>query len=875
MNEFDRSSQRSADEAIAKAAALRTRLQEALQDARQALTSAEDVNQQLHRELARMTGSRGRHAFLRARASAVRAIKAVRHPLWTSGTVVRRLAASGPPSAARRALGYLVRRALPLRLTAPVRRWTHGTQPMDEMLAIRWVGPVNLRHEIREALFVHPPAGVEYRTRVPARSYFVCECALSPDVWPEHPPRVEFRATVEIPSVEWTQSSTISIDPGATWTDRRWHRLAIELPPADASAVDVVVTLSTNVPAGSNVGNAWALFGEPRFEWRRQPAEVRRSLATFASRVRSHGLRQSLELLKVVGISSQDAEAFPRWVAKHTRDAAALEALRLEVAALPRQPRISIVTPVYNTDPRWLRAAIESVRRQVYPHWQLCLCDDASTSLETIQTLREYQSDPRITIRYLTANTGISGASNAALEMADGDFVALLDHDDELSPDALAEVVRHVNAHPDAQIIYSDEDKLDLQGHRCDAYFKPDWSLDHFLTCMYTCHFMVARRDLVAAVGGFRAGYEGAQDYDLLLRMLDRLGEPTTGIHHIPHILYHWRKLPESTASAGAAKPWAIDAGRRALDDYVRRHDLDAEVLPGGATGLYRIKRAIRGRPLVSIVIPTAGKPARRDGRSVDMLAQAIRSIVQGTSYDNYEFIVVLSGVPGGNHRLAESSLRALEGTRHQIVPCERVGLFNFAASINAGAAAARGDHLLLLNDDIEVVMPEWLSAMLELSQEPAIGAVGPKLLYPDGRLQHIGIVLGVAGVAAHPFHQHPGVSPGYGGSAMIVRNYSAVTGACLMTRRDLFESIGRFDERFPSDFNDIDYCLRLRHAGYRIVYTPWAQLYHHESASFGIRRQDYAALAEMRRRWGAIIDNDPFYNPNLTRDFPDYRLDA
>jgi glycosyltransferase involved in cell wall biosynthesis len=392
---------------------------------------------------------------------------------------------------------------------------------------------------------------------------------------------------------------------------------------------------------------------------------------------------------------------------------------------------------------------------------------------------------------------------------------------------------------------------------------------------MYTCHFMVARRDLVAAVGGFRAGYEGAQDYDLVLRMLDRLGEPTTAIHHIPRILYHWRKLPESTASAGAAKPWAIDAGRRALDDYVRRHDLDAEVQPGGATGLYRIRRAIRGRPLVSIVIPTSGKPTRRDGRTLDMLAQAIRSIVQGTSYDNYELIIVLSGVPGGDHRLAESSLRALEGTRHQIVPCERVGLFNFAASINAGAGAARGDHLLLLNDDIEVIMPEWLSAMLELSQEAAIGAVGPKLLYPDGRLQHIGIVLGVAGVAAHPFHQHPGVSPGYAGSAMIVRNYSAVTGACLMTRRELFETIGRFDERFPSDFNDIDYCLRLRQAGYRIVYTPWAQLYHHESASFGIRRQDYAALAEMRRRWGALIDNDPFYNPNLTRDFPDYRLDA
>jgi glycosyltransferase involved in cell wall biosynthesis len=314
----------------------------------------------------------------------------------------------------------------------------------------------------------------------------------------------------------------------------------------------------------------------------------------------------------------------------------------------------------------------------------------------------------------------------------------------------------------------------------------------------------------------------------------------------------------------------------------VRRNSVEAEVLPGGGAGLYRVRRAIRGRPLVSIVIPTAGRARERGSERIDMLAQAIRSIVHGTAYDNYELIIVVSGVArdgaGGADAgpgLLETSLRALEGTRHRIVRFDRVGLFNFAASINAGAAAASGDHLLLLNDDVEAITPDWLTAMLELSQEPGIGAVGPKLLYPDGRLQHIGIVLGVAGVAAHPFHQHPGVSPGYGGSATIIRNYSAVTGACLMTRREVFEAIGRFDERFPSDFNDIDYCLRLRRAGYRIVYTPWAQLYHHESASFGIRSQDFAMLAEMRRRWGAVIDNDPFYNPNLTRDFPDYRLDA
>ena len=877
--EFDGPDAARVRDALASAAALRERLQQALKDARQALTSAEEVNHQIHRDLALMTSARSRQMFVRARTGAARAAMAVRHPFWTTGTIVRGVASASAPASARRALDYLVRRVFPLRLTAPARRWAEGS---DETIAIRWIGPVNLRHRIREALLCHPPGGVEYRTRVPNGARFVCDCALSPQVWQEHPPRIEFTAVVEIPSSGWRGEATLSIDPGAQWTDRRWHKLAIDLPPTNSAALDVVVTLSTRVGAAGTVGNAWALFGEPRFEWRRHPGEVRRSIATFASRVRQDGIGRSLELLRTAGISSPDVEAYPRWIAKNTRDQAALESLRQEVAALPHRPLISIITPVYNTDPRWLRAAIESVRRQVYDNWQLCLCDDASTSLETVQTLREYENDPRIKIRYSPSNGGISAASNAALDLADGEFVALLDHDDELTPDALAEVVRHINARPDAQVIYSDEDKLDLQGNRCDAYFKPDWSLDHFLTCMYTCHFMVARRQLVIDAGGFRVGFEGAQDYDLVLRMLDRLGESTTAIHHVPRILYHWRKLPESTASAGAAKPWAIDAGRRALEDFASRNAMQAEVLPGGAAGLYRVRRAIRGRPLISIVIPTSGKASVRGKERIDMLAQAIGSIVHGSSYDNYEFIIVLSGVPrdvaqpgDASGRLLDTSYRALEGTRHHIVRFERVGLFNFAASINAGAAAASGEHLLLLNDDVEAITPDWLTSMLELSQEPAIGAVGPKLLYPDGRLQHIGIVLGVAGVAAHPFHQHPGVSTGYGGSAMIVRNYSAVTGACLMTRREVFEQVGRFDERFPSDFNDIDYCLRLHRAGYRIVYTPWAQLYHHESASYGIRRQDYALLAEMRRRWGAVIDNDPFYNPNLTRDFPDYRLDA
>jgi GT2 family glycosyltransferase len=853
-----------------KADALRQRLRDTLKDAQAALTDAEENNRRLHRELDVMTASNARRWLVGARQSASRAARIIRHPIWTVGTVARGLAATSAPAAARRAFRHLRQRSLPLRLSSPARRWTNAS---EESIAIRWIGPINLRHRTFEALLCHPPGGLEYRTKVPAGSRFVCECALSPQVWQEYPPRIDFTVVVQVPAAGgWRQERKISIDPGAQWTDRRWHTIAIDLPQVDDPAIDAIVTLETSVAGGAVADNAWAIFGEPRFEWRRKTGEMRRSLATFAERIRTSGLRSSLELLRVTGIASPDAESYPRWVARNTRSEAALAEFAHDVAALPYQPRISIVVPVYNTDPQWLRACIESVRRQTYTNWELCLCDDASTTPATIQTLREYEarttehSSDRIRIHYSSVNGGISVASNAALDMATGDFVALLDHDDELTPDALGEVVAHLNAHRDADILYSDEDKLDLQGTRCDAFFKPDWSPEHFLTCNYACHLVVVRRDLLTRVGGFRKGYEGAQDYDLLLRLM----EQTRRIEHIPRVLYHWRKLPQSTASAGSAKPWALDAGRLAIEDYVKRNALDADVVPAGAPGLYRIKRHIHGQPLVSLIIPTAARLRTVDGKPVDMLANGIRSVVEKTDYSNYEFIVVAD-----EDDIPPSTARALEGTKHQVLHFKRLGLFNFSAKINAGVAASAGEQLLFFNDDLEVISPEWLSAMIEYSQQQEIGAVGAKLLYPDGRLQHIGMVLGVAGVAAHAFHQHPGVSPGYAGSAIMVRNYSAVTAACLMTRRAVFEEVGPFDERFPVDFNDVDYCLRVQRGGYRVVFTPWAQLYHHESASFGLRRHDLSVLEEFRRRWADRIDRDPYYNPNLTRDFPDYRIDA
>jgi GT2 family glycosyltransferase len=383
---------------------------------------------------------------------------------------------------------------------------------------------------------------------------------------------------------------------------------------------------------------------------------------------------------------------------------------------------------------------------------------------------------------------------------------------------------------------------------------------------MYTPHLLMARRSLIDAVGAFRTGYEGAQDYDLLLRMSER----TARIRHVPRILYHWRKLPQSTASSGNAKPWAMDAGRKALEDAVRRRRAAAEVVPGAATGLYRVRFTIDGEPLVSLVIPTTGKPRRIGGTRVDTLRTLVRSVRQKTSYPRYEFVIVAD-----NGEVTDEVRRALDGAAFRIVTYNAGTSFNFSHKMNVGAAHSARTHLLLLNDDIELIGSAWMTALLQYSQQREIGAVGAKLLYPDGRLQHIGIVLGVSGGAAHAFHQHAGASPGYGSSAVSARNYSAVTAACMMTRRDAFDAVGGFDESFAVDFNDVDYCLRLRKAGYRIVFTPFATLYHHESASFGPRVQSAKELELMRARWGDVLDRDPYYHPELTREFPDYRIKA
>jgi GT2 family glycosyltransferase len=611
------------------------------------------------------------------------------------------------------------------------------------------------------------------------------------------------------------------------------------------------------VPVRSSTSSTWRpaiRAAARRLLVGRTPRQIVRTLKTALHRARRDGLGAVLQQIRNAPNNDADYDAYQRWVARNTPAPDELARMAEAARTLPYRPRISVVTPVYNTDPAYLRACIESVRAQVYPDWELCLCDDASPREDTRAVLREYAGDPRIKVRFLDRNSQISTASNAALELATGDFVALLDHDDELTPDALFQVASFLNQERDTDMVYSDEDKLDTAG-RCDPYFKPGWSPEHFLCTMYTCHLMVVRRSLLMELGGFRVGYEGAQDYDLVLRLMER----TDRIRHIPLILYHWRKIEGSAASANEAKPWALDSGRKALEDHVRRNSVTAEVLQGAAPGLFRIKRGVTGNPLVSILIPTRG--------SGDHLARCLAGLAEHTSYSNLEVIVAT------DKPLGPDALQVLSSLRSRVIDYRAPGGFNFAHKINTAARDAAGDHLLLLNDDVEPRDSGWLAAMLEYSQQEAIGAVGARLTYPDGRLQHVGILLGIRGIAAHAFHQHAAETVGYASSAVRPGNFSAVSAACMMTRRAVFEQAGGFDEAFPIDFNDVDYCLRIRQAGYRVVYTPYAQLLHHESASIGNRMQDAAGAAEMRRRWGTVIEADPYYNRNLTRDYPDYRI--
>jgi len=531
-------------------------------------------------------------------------------------------------------------------------------------------------------------------------------------------------------------------------------------------------------------------------------------------------------------------------------------------------PKISIVMSTYNTRASTLRDAISSVKGQYYPHWQLCIADDASTTPDTCTVLEEAAaSDNRIQITRRKQHGHICRAGNSALELADGEFIALMDHDDLLAPQALYEVVAELNLHPDADLLYSDEDKIDDDGNRYSPYFKPDWDHELLLGQNYISHLGVYRRSIVMCIGGFRPGFEGSQDYDLALRFIERT--TTDRIRHIPTVLYHWRQ-------GGATRSFSEDqlvqcglAAQTAVAEHLNRIGIGgATVAPcPGLPGWVEVKHPLPIElPKVSIIIPT------RD--HADLLRVCVHGILKMTDYQNIELIIVDNGS-------VEPETAALF---NEICADKRVRVlrieapFNYSMLNNAGVAISTGDILLLLNNDTEVIAGDWLKALVAQVVRPEVGAVGARLLYPDGGVQHAGVIVGAGfdpsgngGVANHILLGAKRADPGYFGILRLPHNVSAVTGACLAVRREVFNEVGGLDEiDLPVAFNDIDLCLKIRQRGYRVIWTPQAELFHHESATRGAdtygRKQARLSreIVTMQARWGHTLTDDPFYNPNF-----------
>ena len=509
------------------------------------------------------------------------------------------------------------------------------------------------------------------------------------------------------------------------------------------------------------------------------------------------------------------------------------------------QPLISVIVPVYNPPEIYLRKCLDSVLRQTYANWELCLVDDCSPNHNIRQIITDYASkDSRVKFSFHTQNGHISQSSNDAIALASGEFIALLDHDDELAPHALSAVIEVLNKSKNTDFIYSDEDKLSMSGIHCDPSFKSDFAYDRLLSNNYICHLSVIRKTLVDRVGGFRLGYEGSQDYDLILRVIEK----TKKIAHIPDILYHWRKIPNSTAAVYSVKSYANQASINTLVDHLRRLKIKGTVENGLKLGTFRVKYQIVGHPLVSIIIAS---------NSENLMNNCLNSIFAKTTYQNYEIIIVNNG-------------SKINSTFPKTKIYKWTKKFNYSAVNNLGASKAKGEYLLFLNNDIEIITPEWIENMLEHAQRKDIGVVGAKLLYPNGLVQHAGVYLGVGGIANHNFYRLPDdINQPFPtlNTKDVINNFSAVTGACLMVAKNKFNQVKGFDETLAIAYNDIDLCLKLNKLNFRTVYTPYSVAYHLESISVSQHRDQSQFKTEQKiftHKWSKFIDSDPFYNPNL-----------
>ena len=557
--------------------------------------------------------------------------------------------------------------------------------------------------------------------------------------------------------------------------------------------------------------------------------------------------------------------SYERWIKKHARTPRELEEQRKTCFSV--SPKISIVVPLYKTPLKYLESMIQSVQAQTYGNWELCLSDGSGADSGLWEALRrQAEQDTRIKIVHSDQPLNISENTNTALQMAEGEFTAFMDHDDRLAPDALFECVRALNENADLDIFYSDEDKISMDGkHFFEPHMKPDFNLDLLQTVNYICHLFVVRTSLLQKVGKLRPEFNGAQDYDLILRCI----ENSRKICHIPRVLYHWRSHENSTAENPESKRYAFEAGQRALQAHFQRIGIAAEVYPGEFPGLYRTRYIRSYDPLISVLIPNKDH--------IEDLKRCIRSIDEKSSYKNYEYIIIENNSTEEETFAYYKQLEA-ENPRARVVYWP--GEFNYSAINNFGAEYANGEYLLLLNNDTEIINPDCLEELLGYCMREDVGAVGARLYYEDDTIQHAGVVIGFGGIAGHCFVQQRRDATGYCHRIICAQDYSAVTAACMLVKRSAFDRVGGLNEEMKVAFNDIDFCLRLRKAGYLIVYNPYAELYHYESKSRGLddtpeKQQRFKREIEtFEKNWPEILKNgDPYYNPNLTLESQDFSL--
>jgi GT2 family glycosyltransferase len=539
---------------------------------------------------------------------------------------------------------------------------------------------------------------------------------------------------------------------------------------------------------------------------------------------------------------------YQKWFEQHRASAGQLASMRHEVRAFASQPLISILTPVFDTPVPWLRDAVDSVLAQVYENWELVLIDDGSSAPDLLAALPALAArDRRIRLVRLESHQGISAALNRGLDVAEGQWLTFLDHDDVLEPDALFQNVKVLQENPEVDLIYSDEDKLTDAGFDS-PILKPDWSPDFFLSCNYLCHMIFLRGDLVRQVGEFQPQFDGSQDYDFLLRVSER----TERIHHIPRVLYHWRRSENSSASDVRQKPGQLGASWRAIEDHLKRRGEQAHVGVDWRTHAFYVRRELREAKQISVIIPSF--------RGSSSLERCLESVVSKTRYPNYEIVIVQMGQ---RDKIAEAS----KNVSYRVLYF--ADAMNDSAAKNYAVAHTDSPWLLFLYANVEAIGPDWLTIMAEYVQRPETGAVGPRLVNPGGTIEHAGLVLGVNGIAQSAFRGFPAEHPGVNRQLQMTRNYSAISGACLLTRREVFQQIGGIDEKLSGPLADVDLCLKMRQAGYLIVYTPLAKLCWDAASD----SNDAGSDAVMRERWARVLERDPYYNPNLSRERADFSL--